>query len=113
MAEPVPSPPPVPRALPVVLALLGLAVSIVLEQVHVKTYLAPGADSFCSVGQTFDCNQVALSRFSVLLGVPMPIWGIAGFLAMLVAAWHRLRLLWPLAGLATLASVCLLLEELL
>lgn len=113
MAEPAPTPPAVPRVLPVVLAGLGLAVSIVLEQVHVKTYLAPGVDSFCSVGQTFDCNQVALSRLSVVLGVPMPVWGIAGFLALLLAACHRLRLLWPLAGLATLASVGLLLEELL
>jgi len=113
MTEPLPTPPVVPRALPVTLAALGLAVSIVLEQVHVATYLFPANESFCSVGQTFDCNQVALSRFSVVLGVPMPLWGAAGFLAMLLAAWHRLRLLWPLAGLATLASVGLLLEELL
>jgi len=113
MSEPLPTPPAVPRALPVTLAALGLAVSIVLEQVHVKTYLVPGTDSFCSVGQTFDCNEVALSRFSVVLGVPLPLWGAAGFLAMLLAAWHRLRLLWPLAGIATLASVGLLLEELL
>jgi hypothetical protein len=48
----------------------------------------------------------------VVLGVPMPVWGLAGFLAMLLAAWHRLRLLWPLATLAALASVGLLLEEL-
>jgi len=103
----------VPRLLPVVLAAAGLAVSGVLEQVHVKTYLVPSADSFCTIGQTFDCNEVALSRLSVVFGVPMPIWGAAGFLAMLLAAWHRLRLLWPLALLATLASVALLLEELL
>jgi uncharacterized membrane protein len=103
----------VPRLLPTLLAAAGLVVSGVLEQVHVATYLAPTADSFCSVNQTFDCNEVALSRFSVLLGVPMPLWGVAGFLAMLLAAWHRSKLLWPLAGIATLASVGLLLEELL
>lgn len=113
MSEPLRDSPAVPRALPVTLAALGLVVSIVLERVHVATYLAPAADSFCSVNQTFDCNEVALSRMSVVLGVPLPLWGVAGFLAMLLAAWHRLRLLWPLAGLATLASVGLLLEELL
>lgn len=113
MSEPLRDPPAVPRVLPVTLAALGLVVSIVLERVHVATYLAPTADSFCSIDQTFDCNAVALSRFSVVLGVPLPLWGVAGFLAMLLAAWHRLRLLWPLAALATLASVGLLLEELL
>jgi uncharacterized membrane protein len=102
----------VPRLLPTLLAAAGLVVSGVLEQVHVKTYLMPAADSFCTVGQAFDCTAVALSRFSVVLGVPLPLWGVAGFLAMLVAAWHRLRLLWPLALFSALASVALLVEEL-
>lgn len=113
MTEPSPASVAVPRVLPLVLAAIGLVVSGVLEWVHVKTYLAPAADSFCTIDHTFDCNQVALSRLSVVLGVPMPLWGMAGFLAMLVAAWHRLRLLWPLAALAAVASVALLLEELL
>jgi uncharacterized membrane protein len=112
MTEPSPTP-AVPRVLPLVLAAIGLVVSGVLEWVHVATYLAPASDSFCTLDRTFDCNQVALSRLSVVLGVPMPLWGMAGFLAMLVAAWHRLRLLWPLAALAAVASVVLLLEELL
>lgn len=103
----------VPRLLPTLLAAAGLVVSGVLEWVHVKTYLVPSADSFCNVSETLDCGTVALSRFSVLLGVPMPLWGAAGFLAMLVAAWNRLRILFPLAVFATLASVALLLEELL
>jgi uncharacterized membrane protein len=103
----------VPRLLPTLLAAAGLVVSGVLEWVHVTTYLMPSVDSFCSIDQTFDCNQVALSRLSVFLGIPMPVWGVAGMLALLLAAWHRLRLLWPLAVLATLASVGLLLEELL
>lgn len=103
----------VSRPLAVSLALAGLGVSGVLEWVHAKTYLMPSVDSFCTIDQTFDCGQVALSRLSVVLGVPLPLWGVAGFLAMLVAAWQRLRLLWPLAAVATLASVGLLLEELL
>jgi uncharacterized membrane protein len=113
MLQPDNAPRAIPRVIPVLLAAIGLVVSAVLEWVHVKTYLVPSAHSFCAVNQTFDCNQVALSRLSVLFGVPMPLWGIAGFLALLLAAWHRLRLLWPLAALAALASVGLLLEELL
>lgn len=103
----------VPRLLPIVLAAAGLVVSGVLEWIHVKTYLLPSVDSFCSVNESLDCGAVALSRMSVLLGVPLPLWGAAGFLAMLVAAWRRSWLLWPLAGFSAIASVALLLEELL
>lgn len=103
----------VPRLLPTLLAAAGLVVSGVLEWIHAKTYLVPSADSFCSVNESFDCSTVALSRLSVLMGVPMPIWGAAGFVAMLIAAWRRSWLLWPLAGFSLLASIGLLAEELL
>ena len=95
------------------LAAAGLLLSIVLEVVHVRAYLDPSTASFCAVGDSFDCDTVALSRLSVVLGVPLPIWGAAGFLAMLMAAWHRSKLLLPLAAFSTLASVALLAEELL
>ncbi len=112
MAEPSP-PATVSRSLPLLLATLGLAVSGVLEWIHIKTYLLPSVDSFCSIDETFNCGQVALSRLSVVAGVPMPIWGAAGFLAMMVAAWKRLTLLWPLAAVSALISVGLLLESVL
>lgn len=103
----------VPRLLPFSLAAAGLVVSGVLEWIHAKTYLVPSADSFCSVNESFDCGTVALSRMSVLLSIPLPLWGVAGFLALCIAAWRRSWLLWPLAGFAAVASVALLLEELL
>lgn len=96
----------------VVSAFLVIVASGVLQVLHVQTYLDPSATSFCSVGETFDCNAVTLSRFSVLLGVPLPAWGALGGYALLVAAWRRSILLLPLAGFAALASVLLLLEEL-
>ncbi|MCX4244943.1 vitamin K epoxide reductase family protein [Paraliomyxa miuraensis] len=113
MSEPDAGPPLPSRTIPVLLSALGLWVSGVLEWIHVKTYLLPSVDSFCTIDQNFDCAEVALSRFSVVLGVPLPLWGAAGFVAMLVAGWFRLRLLWPLSLVAALASVGLLLEELL
>ena len=103
----------VPRLLPLVLAVAGLFVSGVLEWIHAKTYLMPSVDSFCKVNESFDCSTVALSRMSVLLGVPLPLWGGAGFLAMTIAAWQRSKLLWPLAAFAALASIGLLAESLL
>ena len=93
-------------------SLVVLLVSGVLQALHVRTYLDPTAASFCAVSGTLDCNAVTLSRFSVFLGVPLPAWGALGGYAMFVAAWRRSVLLLPLAGFAALASVLLLLEEL-
>lgn len=95
------------------LALVGLLVSGVLQVLHVRTYLVPTETSICMVGETFDCNAVTLSRFSVLLGVPLPAWGAIGFYALMLLAWRGSRLLLPMAGFAAAASIALLAEELL
>ena len=79
------------------LAALGLTLSLVLEFLHVRAYLAPTTSSFCAVGEHLDCTTVALSRYSVLLGVPVPLWGAAGFLA-IVGAWQVNRMLALLAA---------------
>jgi uncharacterized membrane protein len=94
------------------LAAAGILASLVLEVVHVRAYLDPTVSSFCAVGEGFDCDTVALSRYSVILGVPLPLWGVAGFTGMLAAAVRGSRLLLPLAGFATLASIALFVEEL-
>ncbi len=99
------------RTIAVALAATGLVLSAVLEYVHIKTYLDVTADSFCRVGEQLDCATVALSRFSVLLGVPLPVWGMVGFLSMLVAAWKRSVLLLPLAAFGAAASVALFFES--
>lgn len=99
------------RTIAVALAATGFLLSAVLEYVHVKTYLDVTADSFCTVGATLDCGQVALSRLSVFLGLPMPVWGLLGFGSMLVAAWNRSRLLFPLAAFSAVASVALFFES--
>lgn len=103
-----------PRALPIsfALALAGLGLSAVLEVQHIRAYKYPAASSFCAIGETLDCTTVALSKASVLLGVPLPLWGMAGFIGLATAAWARSRLLVPLSAAAALASVALLVVEL-
>jgi uncharacterized membrane protein len=96
----------------VVLATAGLGLSVGLEALHVRAYLDPAASSFCALGGPLDCDSVALSRASVVLGVPLAIWGIAGFAALLIAAIQRSRLLLPLAAFSAAVSVVLLLQEL-
>ena len=95
----------------IVLAATGLALSLALEWLHVRAYLAPSASAFCAVGKKLDCTSVALSRYAVILGVPVPLWGALGFIAILVAALRRSRWLVPLAGAAAVASLALLVLE--
>lgn len=99
------------RNLVLSLAALGLALSILLEVLHVRAYLAPSATSFCTLGQKLDCTSVALSHHSVVLGLPLPLWGALGFVALGVAALLRSRWLVVLAGAAALASLALLVVE--
>jgi uncharacterized membrane protein len=93
------------------LGALGLALSLVLEVFHVRAYLVPSASAFCALGERLDCTSVALSRFSVMLGVPVALWGALGFVAILVAAYRRSRWLLVLTGLSALASLALLAIE--
>lgn len=92
----------------IIVAALGILLSIALEVVHYRAYTAPSASSFCSVGEKLDCSSVALSRYSVLLGVPMPLWGMAGFMALLAAAYRRSRWLLPLSAVAAAFATALL-----
>ena len=94
-----------------VLAGLGLALSLALEVLHVRAYLLPTASSFCAIGARLDCASVALSRFSVVLGVPVPLWGALGFAAILIAAIRRSRWLLVLTALGALAALALLVVE--
>ena len=104
---------PASRRLPALLAAVGLLLSATLEVVHFRAYVAPSARSFCTVGPRLDCGAVALSSWSVFLGVPVPVWGMAAFLAMALLAWWRSRWLLPMSAVAALASLSLLAVELL
>ena len=94
------------------LAALGLVLSLLLERLHVRAYLTPSAESFCAIGEQFDCTTVALSRWSVIGGVPVPLWGAVGFFAIGVAAYRRSAWFLPLTAGAALVSALLLAVEL-
>ena len=99
------------RRLPVLLAVAALVLSIGLEAIHVRAYLDPTVASFCAVDARFDCDAVALSRASVLLGVPTAVWGIALFWGILVALVGLPGLFLPLAAIAALSTSALLVYE--
>jgi uncharacterized membrane protein len=97
----------------VVLSAAGVALSLVLEWMHVRAYARPTADSFCALGERIDCTTVALSRYSVLFDVPVPLLGALGFTALGIAVWLRSRLLLPLAVAGAVFSLFLLGAEVL
>jgi uncharacterized membrane protein len=100
------------RGAPVGLAAAGLLLSLALELLHVRAYSAPASSSFCTLGAHLDCTSVALSRYAVLLGLPLPLWGALGFLALGSAAYRRSWWLLPLAAMAGAVSIALLIVEL-
>lgn len=57
-----------------VLALCGVAVSVLALRVHYSTDVQP-----CSINEKWDCGVVNHSRFALIHGVPVAAVGIAGY----------------------------------
>ena len=99
-----------PRALPaalLALSLAGAALAVELWVIHHQAH-AGGGPSFCDIDEHVSCGKVALSRWSVLLGVPLAAWGALAYLALAGLAALALRRRrptpgWP-AGLLVLGS---------
>lgn len=107
-ARPHASPELARRAVIISVAIVGVLLSLALEYIHYRAYTAPTAANLCTVGERLDCTSVALSKYAVVLGVPLPIWGFCGFLAMALAGFFRSRLLLPLSAVAAAVSLVLL-----
>jgi protein-disulfide isomerase len=89
-----------------VLAVAGVALSAVLIYEHAVAHA--GGTSFCAINEYVNCDRVAMSPYSVLLGMPVAAWGALGYgLAFLLAIAGmvpgRRREVWP-AGLLFLVA---------
>ncbi|HEX5631781.1 MAG TPA: vitamin K epoxide reductase family protein, partial [Gemmatimonadales bacterium] len=62
------------------LSLVGAALSVELALLHARAH-AGGASSFCAISERVNCDTVALSPWSVALGVPLAAWGALAYLA--------------------------------
>lgn len=91
------------------LALVGLCDSVYLSVSHYRVYTDIGYKSFCAVSRAINCDTVSQSVYSILLGVPVPVWGIIGytFLLLLIPfAWFKgadKKRMWTLLFLIALA----------
>jgi protein-disulfide isomerase/uncharacterized membrane protein len=61
----------------------GLADAIYLSISHYRVYTDIGYKSFCAVSRSINCDTVSQSDHSILLNVPVPVWGVYGYLVVL------------------------------
>src|SRR5262245_59388134 len=79
-------PSPTRHRIALVVALLGAALSALTLLVHERLASGTGYTSFCNFGGVVNCDVVLGSRYSVMLGIPVPAWGLAAFLLGAAAA---------------------------
>lgn len=100
----------------VALAAVGVTLALLLVREHAQAHA--GVASFCAINEYVNCDRVATSRFSVVLGLPVAVWGTLGYALALVLALaglgqRRPHPSWPtglllaVAAVATAASVVL------
>lgn len=92
------------------LSLVGIVDSAYLSISHFRVYTDIDYRSFCAISKAINCDTVSQSSYSVLWGVPVPIWGVLGYgavIVLLINAWrHRnahQKPLWPSLFFVSLA----------
>lgn len=83
------------------LAIASCFAGFVVAGVLVLNHFYVADAAFCSVGDWLSCNTVNRSDYSVVLGVPVALLGMLGFLA--VAALSTARMASPRHGMGRLA----------
>jgi len=68
----------------VCLAICGLIASLYLSISHYRVYTDIGYRSFCTITRAINCDTVSQSPYSIFLNVPVPVWGILGYLLFLL-----------------------------
>ena len=66
-----------------ILAVIGVGISIGIEIVHQGLSSDINYTSFCNVNSAVNCDVVLASRYASLFGIPMSRWAIAFYLAVL------------------------------
>lgn len=89
------------RLLIVLLCLCGMA----LSTASLRSHYATSATDYCDLNQIFNCDIVNRSKFSEILGIPVALVGLAGYVVILGLTSRKnkilqmLRLCMSLGGL--------------
>ena len=71
--------------LPVMLLVLaGLLDSVYLSYSHHRVFTDISYESFCAISKAINCDTVSQSPYAVFLDIPVPIWGVVGYLFLLI-----------------------------
>ncbi len=90
------------------LCLVGLVVAGDLTLIHGRVHESQTYRSFCSISEAVNCDSVARSPWSILLGLPVSVWGLLGYGfmgALAVTGLSARRRGWPVGLLALFSSV--------
>jgi len=91
------------------LALIGVAVSVELTEVHQRAQVH--RRSGCDISEHISCSKVARTSQSEVLGVPISVWGLCTYAAFaFLGGWATVRREhrswpWGLVGVVSLATV--------
>ncbi len=66
-----------------ILILCGIVVSGYLSVSHYRVYTDIDYSSFCAISKAINCDTVSQSPYSIFLGIPVPIWGVIGYIFLL------------------------------
>ena len=67
-----------------ILVVAGLANSLYLAVSHYRVYTDIGYESFCAISRAINCDTVSQSRYAVMGPLPVPVWGVIGYLFLLL-----------------------------
>lgn len=63
-----------------ILSIVGLFITLELTDVWVRARVDPDYQSFCAVNEGMNCETVALSEFSSVMGGPVSVWASSGYI---------------------------------
>jgi vitamin-K-epoxide reductase (warfarin-sensitive) len=81
---------PAARRLLLIIAVLAIA-GIAVSSISLAHHYGTSKSSFCDLSETVNCDIVNRSEYSTLLGIPVALIGVLGYLALLALAtfWRR------------------------
>ncbi len=93
-----------------IISLAGIGLSTELTRIHYLTHTDPSYHALCAISDRINCETVALSTYSIFLGVPVSAWGMLAYSAMAFFIFWGLRLrkphqLWPLGFLSAMSGM--------
>lgn len=67
-----------------ILAVLGIAISVYSTMHHLEVKATGQTDAACNINEKFNCDEVALSQYSEIGGIPLGVVGLGYFAGILV-----------------------------